>query len=190
MTRDRSDSTDISHSEPTADPGFRAWMDATADRFESADERRVDVFVRSMLPPLGAKSSQEALIARLDELAAGSSIDGVSVTVTGNRLCLCETCAGTDAERSLLDRIAELDEWGEDHDATASPFFERRELDSAMAEETARALVPPRVTAALYCDDALAGVFPCRIGGREYAVADFADALEHFCAERRLVVEP
>ncbi|ELZ22329.1 hypothetical protein C475_17493 [Halosimplex carlsbadense 2-9-1] len=184
MTRDRS------HSETTDRPAFRAWMDATADRFESADERRVEVFVRSMLPPLGAKSSQEALIARLDELADESSLDAVSVTVTGSRLCLCETCSGTDTESELLERIAELDEWGGDYDATASPFFETRELDSAMAEETARALVPPRVTAALYCDDALAGVFPCRIDGRKYAVADFADALDHFCEERQLVVEP
>jgi len=190
VTRERSDSTDVSTSEPIAGPGFRAWMDATADRFESADERRVEVFVRSMLPPLGVKSTQEALIARLDELAADSSLDAVSVTVTGNRLCLCETCAGTDAERSLLDRIAELDEWGDDHDATASPFFETRDLDSAMADETARALVPPRVTAALYCDDTLAGVFPCRIDGQECAVRDFADALDRLCEGRQLVVEP
>ncbi|QPV63609.1 hypothetical protein I7X12_02955 [Halosimplex litoreum] len=190
MTRDRSDSIDISNSETTDRPAFRAWLDATADRFESADERRVEVFVRSMLPPLGAKSGQEALIARLDELTDESSLDAVSVTVTGDRLCLCETCAGTDTERALLDRIAELDEWGGDHDATASPFFEVRDLDSAMADETARALVPPRVTTALYCDDSLAGVFPCRIDGQEYAVADFADALHHFCEERQLVVEP
>ncbi|WP_135364045.1 HTH domain-containing protein [Halosimplex halophilum] len=165
-------------------------MDATADRFATADERRVEVFVRSMLPPLGAKSRQEALIARLDELAAASALDGVSVTVTGNRLCLCDTCSGTDGGGDLIDRIAELDEWGDEYDATASPFFETRELDSSIAGETARALVPPRVSAALYCDEALAGVFPCRIGGREYTVADLVDALDRFAGERQLVVEP
>jgi len=165
-------------------------MDAIADRFESADDRRVEVYVRSMLPPLGAKSAQEGLIERLETLSAESTIDGVSVTVTGDRLCLCETCAATDAERDLLDRIAEIDEWGDDHGATASPFFETRDLDSSMAGETARALVPPRVCAALYCDDALAGVFPCRIEGRSYAVTDLVDALDRFSEGRQLVVEP
>jgi hypothetical protein len=166
-------------------------MEATAAQFEAADDRRVEVFVRSMLPPLGVKSSQEALIARLDELVdEEAALDSVSVSVTGDRLCLCETCSGTDVERELLDRIAELDAWGEAYDATASPFFETQELDSSIAGETARALVPPRVSVALYCDDALAGVFPCRIGDREYTVADFADALERFCEGRQLVVEP
>ncbi|WP_436910118.1 HTH domain-containing protein [Halosimplex marinum] len=164
-------------------------MDETAERFATADERRVEVFVRSMLPPLGVKSRQEALIARLDKLTGESALDAVSVTVTGNRLCLCDTCSGTDAGGDLLDRITEFDGWGDEYDATASPFFETRELDSAIAGETARALVPPRVCTALYCDGALAGVFPCRIGGREYAVADFLDALDRFSEERPLVAE-
>jgi len=165
-------------------------MAETAERFAAADDRRVEVFVRSMLPPLGAKSCQEALIERFDELATESTLDGVSVSITGNRLCLCDTCSGTDAERDLLDRFADLDEWGAEYDATASSFFETKELDSSMTGETARALVPPRVSTALYCDGALSGVFPCRIEGREYTVADFADALEQFCEGRQLVVEP
>lgn len=169
---------------------FGSWMERTDERFAAADDRRVEVFVRSMLPPLGAKGSQEALIERLDDLADRSAIDDVSVTVTGNRLCLCETCTGTDVGGELLERVRELDEWGEEFDASTSPYFETRTLDSAVAGQTARALVPPRVATALYCDDALAGVFPCRMGESEYAVADFLEALDRFSEGRELVVEP
>jgi hypothetical protein len=178
------------HADSTEGTKFGVWMERTDERFAAAEERRVEVFVRSMLPPLGAKGSQETLIERLDDLAECSAIDDVSMTVTGNRLCLCETCTGTDVGGELLDRVRELDEWGEEFDASPSPFVERRTLDSAVANQTARALVPPRVATALYCDDALAGVFPCRMGESNYAVADFLEALDRFAADRELVAEP
>lgn len=181
VTRDRS--------HQRGEPEFRAWVEQTRDRFASADQRHVDVFVRSMLPPLGAKATQETLVSRLTELTEESSIDDVSVTITGNRLCLCDTCAETDAESALLERFHELDDWGEEFDASVSPFFETRTLDSSVTHETARALVPPRVAVALYCDDALAGVFPCEMGESSYAVDDFVTALESVCDGQRVVAE-
>ncbi|WP_436927195.1 HTH domain-containing protein [Halosimplex amylolyticum] len=156
-------------------------MERTEERFERANTRRVTVFVRSMLPPLGAKGAQEALIRGLNELEADGELDEVSVEVTGDRLCLCETCVETDAGSSLLESVGELDGWGREFDASVSRFFERRELDSTISGETARALVPPRVAVALYCDGTLAGAFPCEMGDAAVATGDFVDALAQFC---------
>lgn len=173
VTRDRT--------HPTEDPAFSRWEETTESRFERADTRRVTVFVRSMLPPLGAKRTQEALIRELHDLEAEGRLNEVSVTVTGDRLCLCETCSGTDAGAALLDRVRELDGWGREFDASASRFFETREIDSSVAGETARALVPPRVAVALYCDGALAGVFPCEMGASTVTTEDFLASLDRFC---------
>ncbi|WP_123533256.1 HTH domain-containing protein [Halosimplex salinum] len=164
-------------------------MRSASDSFATADRRHVDVFVRSMLPPLGVKATQETLISRLDELSEESTIDGVSVKVTGNRLCLCGTCTETDAEAALLDRFRELDEWGDEFDASTSPFFETRTLDSSITNETARALVPPRVTVALYCDGTLTGVFPCEMDDSSYTVGDFISALDTLSEGQQLVAE-
>ncbi|MFC7139029.1 HTH domain-containing protein [Halosimplex aquaticum] len=168
---------------PSGEPAFTRWLETTEDRFQRADTRRVTLFVRSMLPPLGAKGTQEALIRELNEHAAAGELDNVSVTVTGDRLCLCETCTGTDAGSSLLDRVRELDGWGREFDASVSRFFETRELDSSVAGETARALVPPRVAVALYCDGTLAGAFPCEMGDATVATRDFVAALNRFCED-------
>lgn len=168
---------------------FAEWLERTRERFADADSRRVDVFVRSMMPPLGAKSRQERLIRRLDDLADAGDIDDVSVIVTGDRLCLCETCRGTDAEGALLERIRELGDWGDEHDASVEPFFETRDLDSSVAGETARALVPPRVAVALYCDGTLAGAFPCRMGESTFATRDFEVALVRLCEGRPTAAE-
>ncbi|WP_415381210.1 HTH domain-containing protein [Halosimplex sp. TS25] len=166
---------------PRDEPAFTKWLETTGERFERADARRVTVFVRSMLPPMGAKRTQEALLRTLREREAEGRLDDVSVTITGDRLCLCETCVGTDAGSSLLDSVSELDGWGREFDASASRFFETRELDSSVADETARALVPPRIAVALYCDETLAGVFPCEMGEATVGTADFLAALDRLC---------
>ena len=142
-----------------------------------------------MLPPLGVKASQEALIERLQRLVAEGELDDVSVTVTGDRLCLCETCTGTDAGSTLVNRVRELDGWGREFDASPSRFFETRELHSSTTGESARALVPPGLVVALYCDGRLSGVFPCEMGDTTVATDDFLEALARFCESQRLVVE-
>lgn len=142
-----------------------------------------------MLPPLGAKSKQESVLTTLEELVDDGEIDEFTVTITGNRLCLCDTCMKTDAESTLINRFKELDEWGRDHDASTSPFFETRTLDSTMAGETARALVPPRLSVALYCDGELSGVFPCEMGDVTVSATDFVSTLAQLSEGQRIVVE-
>lgn len=174
---------------PTDEPAYSSWVAATGDRFAAADTRRVDVFVRSMLPPLGANSSQEAVLANLESLADDGTIDDVSVTITGDRLCLCDLCRETAVEAAILDRIEEYSDWGREFDASPSHQFEVQTLDSSIACETARALVPPRVVVALYCDGTLSGVFPCRMGSTTVSATDFVATIEQFSEEKRIPAE-
>ncbi|MFC7194620.1 HTH domain-containing protein [Halosimplex aquaticum] len=134
-------------------------------------------------PAAGGEGNAGGADPRTERTRGGGELDNVSVTVTGDRLCLCETCTGTDAGSSLLDRVRELDGWGREFDASVSRFFETRELDSSVAGETARALVPPRVAVALYCDGTLAGAFPCEMGDATVATRDFVAALNRFCED-------
>ena len=71
-----------------------------------------------------------------------------------------------------------------------APFFETRELDASLTNETARALVPPRIAVALYCDESLAGVFPCEMGDSTLATADLVAALDRFCEGQEVVAGP
>lgn len=138
---------------------------------------------------MGLKGSQERVFERLDDMVEQSRLDDVSVRVTGERLCLCETCTGTDAGGALLEAFRDLDDWGSGFDASVSQFFERPTIDSPIAGHTARALVPPRVTVALYVDESLSGAFPCRMGTETYSVEDFFEALQQFAATERVAVE-
>lgn len=75
------------------------------------------------------------------------------------------------------------------HCASTSPFFEARTLDSSIAGETARALVSPRMSVALYCDGDLSGVFPCEIGDVTVSVTDFVSTLAQLSDGQRIVAE-
>lgn len=155
-----------------------AWWNDVEQRLESAATRRVDVYVRSLLPPHGARNCQRRVFDRLDALAQRSLVDDVSIHVLGERICLCDTCASTDAGAAIVERIRELDAWGEEYDASTSRFFEKRQFSSSITGEETNALVPPRVTVALRADDRLCGVFPCEMGERTYCVDDFVSAMQ------------
>lgn len=180
----------MSSDDTPATGGFEAWKRAVGEAFADGDRARVTVYVRSTLPPLGAKSRQERVLDRLDALADRGVVDEVELLVTGDRLCLCDTCTDVAGGSELLDRIERLREWRGPADATATPYFERRTVLSNIADESAHAIVPPRVAVALSIDDSLAGVFPCRIGAEHYAVEDFLDALSTLPVAELPVAEP
>lgn len=168
---------------------FETWAETTEEAFALAESRRVDVYVRSTLPPLGAKAGQERALRRLDAMVDRAVLDDLSVHVTGDRLCLCETCPACDAASPLVEAFGDFEEWGAAFDARAGQFFEVTAVSSSVADEHVRALVPPRVCVGLYLDESLSGVFPCRMGDRAYAVEDFFDALDGFTTEVARPVE-
>lgn len=180
----------MSSEQPPATAGFSAWKRAISDGFETAEDRHVSVYVRSTLPPLAAKSRQERVIDRLDDMTERGLLDGVELVVTGDRLCLCDTCTGTAGGDEVVDRVERLRDWQGPGEASAAPFFERREVSSDITGESATAIVPPRIAVALSFDGSLAGVFPCRVESEHYTVADFLGALAELEPPELSLVEP
>lgn len=156
---------------------FEQWHADTGQALTNADTARIDVYVRSLLPPPGAKDAQTGVLASLQRASERTPVEDVTVNVWGERLCLCEACLGTDAGRAMLDTVREFERWGASYDASAESFFERTHQESAVTGGTYEGIVPPRVTAALYLDGSLAGVFPARFDGTPYSVGDLAATL-------------
>jgi hypothetical protein len=154
--------------------GFERWRRETRDALRAATSARIDIYVRSLLPPPGAKEAQNETLARLRETVDDGPISDLSVHVWGERLCLCETCLDTEVGRNWLDTVRAFERWGDDYDASVGPYFEHTSLTASVTERTYRGVVPPRFTAALYVDGSLQGVFPTRFEGSAYTVRDFA----------------
>jgi len=155
------------------DDAFDRWRAQFARAFEKADSGHIDVYVRSLFPPIGAKATQTAAIEDFQAVTDSSAIDDVSVNVWGERICLCEQCRRIDAVTAALNTIREFEAWGEEYNATASPFFEHATVQSSILDAEHDSIVPPRVTAAVVLDGRLVGIFPAEFGDRSYSVAEF-----------------
>jgi hypothetical protein len=153
-------------------------MAVIRDRADEAESGHIDVYIRSMLPPAGAKSAQVTALQRMRELVGGTPFEHISLNVWGERLCRCDVCQWTDVGRARLDTVRKFDAWGDEFDAATDPYFEEFHVDSTMTGESHRGVIPPRVAVALYLDGSLSGVFPCRMAGENYRVVDCCRVLE------------
>ena len=148
----------------------------------------VHVFVRSMAPPGGGHAEQVAVLERLSALDDHGRVDDWSVTIWGERLCECEVCTATDTGRAVTERMREFRKWAGRVDGEIVLPFERREVTSELAGTEIEALVPPRLTIAVYADDELARVYPCTADGTHHSVTEGLDWLES--AGRRVAQPP
>lgn len=156
---------------------FDRWRAETERALDDAETARVDVYVRSMLPPPGAKEGQTAVLERFRELCEESVIGDVTVNVWGERICLCDACTDLDTGQMLRDTVRDLQRWGGEYDASARPFFERRKQSSSVTGNEYEGITPPRVTCALTIDGRLRGVFPAEFDGQSVSVRDFYEAI-------------
>lgn len=90
------------------DDAFADWVAETAAAMVRADTVRVDLYVRSMLPPPGAKEAQRAVIERLTEFEEGSTVQEVTVNVGGERLRLCDGCSDSYTGRTAIETVEEF----------------------------------------------------------------------------------
>jgi len=160
-----------------ASAAFSRWQREIRDALRDAEAARLDVYVRSMMPPPGAKDTQQNLLHDLQKLVEGTPIQNVGVNVWGERICLCETCRETDVGTAMLNTVREFEHWGEEYDAGTGSFFERLYQQSLVTGNSYEGISPPRVTVALYVDNSLSGVFPSYFAGEPYSVHDFYEWL-------------
>lgn len=188
MTERETHSSDGQRTPREATDGFEQWRRGTREALRAATSARIDVYVRSLLPPPGAKEAQNETLARLREAVEAGPVTDLSVHVWGERLCVCETCLGTEAGREYLETVREFERWGDSYGATVGSYFEHTSLTASVTGETYRGIVPPRLTVALYVDGSLQGVFPTRFEDSAYTVRDFA-AVVDWIARPELVTD-
>lgn len=159
------------------DPGES--IPSTAETaLSDATDLFVEVNVRSLAPPLATHDGQREIIDRFAALSEEKVLTGTRVSILGERICLCETCGGTQSGAAALDRVRLYERWAATSDLEISVPFERRTLHSTITDVECEVIVPPRIAVAVYDDASLLYVFPCEIEGTVYTVTDALEALE------------
>jgi hypothetical protein len=153
-----------------------SWLATHREQIPEAEPVEVDVFVRSLSPPLGVRERQEQLLEQLSELQSSGVIDAYRVNLWGGGVCLCDVCSGVSVAESMLDNVADFEEWAAEKDDVELPF-ERTTVESELAERTVRDLEVPAICLGVYSDSMLSGVFPCQVADQQITVTDYVDTL-------------
>lgn len=152
-----------------------AWWKSYRNALEDCDTHRVEVFFRSLAPRQGTHDRRKQVFDELKQKQETGLLDGYSMNVVGEGLCLCEQCQETRLARHLNETLRTLRECDA---ANMEPLgFSERVVDSSFTDETYTLLVPPEVSLAVYIDDSLQGVFPSSIDGTPISVGEFLTAL-------------
>ena len=154
----------------------RRWLTTRRERVVEEGATEVDVFVRSLSPPLGVRQRQEQILGQLQELQTAGLIDSFQVNLWGGGVCLCDVCSRTGVAASTLDSVDRFEQWAADQGDVTLPF-ERREVDSTIVGRTKRELVVPSMCLSVATDTEVIGVFPCTVAGETISVTDFVDLL-------------
>lgn len=154
------------------------WLEQKARTLGSDRPVSVEVYLRSFAPPIGARERQEEIVSKLRELEERGRLETVEVTVWGDAVCPDGCCAETHTGREILNRMKELQQWGNDEPCTVERTFEEKHVTSAVTDEAFKKIIPPRITLGVYSRGDIRLVLPCRIGDETVCVNDFLEALE------------
>jgi len=141
------------------------------ETFERGGEFRIELFVRSELPP-PAEEQSERLYERLAALSGQSEVAGVGRTEWVSRTPV-EAC-----DTGLRDTYLGFEAWASDRGVSLQPFFGTRECYSTDRRGRVDWLVLPALCLAVYRDGAVSAVYPHRDGAETETVADGVAALE------------
>jgi hypothetical protein len=150
------------------------WWNRYRDRLTEDVTHRLDLYLRSLAPRGGSDRSRRVLDS-VEALAANDVVDDVRVSVWGDRLCLDDAFATTEPGRMMLDTVERIQEWGGDDEASARSYFQEREVHNSITGAEYTVVVPPEMCLCIHLDTQLSGVFPARIDGHEYSIADYID---------------
>ncbi|WP_129112818.1 HTH domain-containing protein [Halegenticoccus tardaugens] len=136
----------------------------------------VTLFVRTK-PACGVEGYKRRVLERLTALRREGKLADYDVELWEKAI----PCEGPIEECDALDsvhrRIERFERWAERHDASIDGAFRRREIHSAITDETYSVLSLPTLCLAAYEDDELRAVYPHVDGDETYSVLDFLEAL-------------
>jgi len=144
---------------------------ASIDSYLPADGAtgRVELFVRSLAPTTDT-TKQTDCFDRLRRLAETNALDAVAVHVWGDGICT--HAPEIDGISETLATVTDIYSFSADARASITPFFRVQRVDSSMSGESFERIVPPHRTLLAYEDDALVGVFPCRLDDETHTPCD------------------
>lgn len=145
----------------------------------------VEVYLRSLAPPMGARQFQEQLLDTLTAIEKRGIVETISITVWGEGICPSSHSANTQVGREMLSKIDEFRSWAEGTDGVINIPFEERQIDSSITNETYRRIVPPEYCLAVYTKDDLELVLPCAIEGQALRISDFLDKIDQTTSAER-----
>lgn len=120
---------------------------------------------------------RRTVLSRLRELEAAEIVDDVSVRIWGKSIPASPD--ELDASASLVhDRIAAFQRWAGRNGHSLEPAFRWCEHSTMVSEERSEVIRLPLQCLAVYEEDQLVGVFPCRGDQGTNTVADCLHRLE------------
>lgn len=140
-------------------------------------QRRVELYVRS-LAPCGTRNEQDAIVERLLDLERRDVVADVDLTVWGDAVCMDDASSRVGVGQRVADRIRDFHCWCDDRQVSLDPFFTWSEVESSIAEDSFRRVVPPQRCLAIYVDDRLEDVYPSSVEGDVRSLEEGLASLE------------
>lgn len=137
----------------------------------------VELCVRS-LAPSGTPDPQVGALQRLEALVEAGVVETYSVRVVGRGLVHEKSCLKTAPGMALLQRLAAIDSWAGQNDATVPGIDTVRVETSPVHDRAYRMTTVPELLVLEYLDDELVYVAPCSVRDEHCSVGEYLDAME------------
>jgi len=154
------------------------WWEQQTAALKRGRPPRVEVCLRSLAPPIGARSEQERILERLASLENRGLFESVSVTVWGKAICPDSFSGETVTGRRILDRVDAFRSWADGVEVPVRLPFEHRPVSSTVTAEEYRKITLPRLCLAVYAGDSLALVLPGQLDDVSVCVDEFLSLFE------------
>lgn len=158
-----------------------------ADDPPGSTDVAVDVYLRSLSPPLGAHTAQQSCLETLSGLDEEGKLTSLQVSVWGDRICLCESCTSTRTARAMLDVVQSVEEWASHAARDVEVPLDRRDIRSTYTGDDREVLSLPQILLAVYADTSLIAIFPHTAPGATHSVSDGVRAVTRLVGSDRSV---
>lgn len=160
------------HQEETS---LAQWWRTFQQQRERGQTQKIHIFVRSVSPTPGMHAYRNQLLDSIKKASRREHIDTYELTVLGDDICLCDNCESNHTTDQLVELVEKLRTWRTG--GMKACGFTERTVESSITDESYQTVTPPDITLGVFCDDSLAGVFPCQADGTVYRPGDFVDDL-------------